>query len=99
MGRKTNQNSKTMIKTILLFICVLSFTYGFGQSSKETADKLIGIWGIKEVHSPDAKGELIIDLRNSNTESKISGFTVPVLMKDSMLTFKLSDDKGEFRGY
>ena len=88
-----------MTKILLLFVFILSFIGGYGQSTREIENKLIGIWGVYKLNSSDVKGELIIDLRNNNGEARISGFTVPLYIKGTGLSFNLPDERGAFGGY
>jgi len=59
---------------------------------------LEGLWAGQERYGPDVHGRLMILKRGDGMVADIAGFSVPVKLKGSQLSFDLPDGKGGFRG-
>jgi CubicO group peptidase (beta-lactamase class C family) len=64
----------------------------------DPASELIGLWKATRYLGPDIRGTLTLTHSNGDWTADIAGYSTDVQINKSEITFKLSGNRGEFRG-
>jgi CubicO group peptidase (beta-lactamase class C family) len=78
--------------------CLSLFIVAAASAQPAGTPGLEGLWVARERYGPDVRGRLMILQRGDALVADIAGFSVPVKLQGTKLSFELPDDKGSFRG-